>query len=143
MVDLHLAKEIKEMYDNKKVSEKPDNIIKIYEFVKQLSSENDELREELEDINEFSAQIVISDPDFKCWVKLGGGNFEYGKGEVDNPSYTLSCKQEIMGGMMQGDIDSTSAYMAGDLTIEGSLQDAMAYGEFLRTAVEISRDLEQ
>lgn len=142
MVDINLAKEIQEMYDNKKVSEKPENLLKIYEFIKQLSTENDELKEELEDMNEFSAQIVISDQDFKCWVKLGGGNFDYGKGEADNPSYTLSCKQEIMGGMMQGDIESTSAYMAGDLTIEGNLQDAIAYGEFLSLAMETARDLE-
>ncbi|MFX0031220.1 MAG: SCP2 sterol-binding domain-containing protein [Candidatus Hodarchaeota archaeon] len=142
MVDKNLAIEIKEMYDKRKVGEKPENLLKIYEFVKQLSFENEELKEELEDINEFSAQIIISDPEFKCWVKLGGGNFDYGKGEINNSSYTLSCKQEIMGGMMQGDIDSASAYMAGDITIEGNLQDAMAYGEFLRLAMEISRDLE-
>jgi len=142
MVDINLAFEIKEMYDKKKVSEKPENLLKIYEFVKQLSFENEELKEELEDMNVFSTQIIITDPEFKCWVKLGEGNFDYGKGETSNPSYTLSCKQEIMGGMMQGDIDSTSAYMAGDITVEGNLQDAMAYSEFLRRAMEISRDLE-
>lgn len=141
MVDVKLAVEIKDMYDNKKVNEKPENILKIYEFITQLSVENEELQEELEDINEFSAQIVISEPDFKCWIKLGGGKFEYGKGEVNDPSYTLSCRQEIMGGMMQGEIDSTSAYMAGDLTIEGNLQDAITYGEFLSLAMELSRDL--
>ena len=103
--------------------------------------ENEELQEELEDIDEFSAQLVISEPYFKCWIKLGGGKFEYGEGEVDDPSYTLSCRHEIMGGMMQGEIESTSAYMAGDLTIEGNLQDAITYGEFLSLAMERSRDL--
>ena len=141
MVDAKLALEIKDMYENKKVVEKPENILKIYEFVKQLSMEDEELQEELEDIDEFSAQIVINEPDFKCWIKLGGGKFEYGEGEVDDPSYTLSCRQEIMGGMMQGEIESTSAYMAGDLTIEGNLQDAITYGEFLSLAMERSRDL--
>jgi putative sterol carrier protein len=141
-MDEKLALEIKEMYDNKKVGEKPENLLRIYEFVKQFSAENEELQEELEDINEFQAQIHISEPEFKCWVKLGDGKFDYGEGEIDNPAYTLSCTQEIMGGMMQGDIDSTSAYMAGDLTIEGSLQDSMSYGEFLRLAMELSRELE-
>jgi len=141
MVDVQLALEIKDMYDNKKVVEKPENLLKIYEFVKQLSLEIEELQEELEDIDEFSAQIVISEPDFKCWIKLGGGKFEYGEGEVDDPSYTLSCRYEIMGGMMQGEIDRTGAYMAGDLTIEGNLQNAIAYGEFLSLAMELSRDL--
>ncbi|MFX0025836.1 MAG: SCP2 sterol-binding domain-containing protein [Candidatus Hermodarchaeota archaeon] len=143
MVDVKLALEIKDMYDNKKVVEKPENLLKIYEFVKQLSMENEELRDELEDIDEFSAQIAIREPDFKCWVKLGGGKFEYGEGEVEDPSYTLSCKQEIMGGMMQGEINSTNAYMAGDLSIVGNLQDAITYGEFLSLAMEISRDLGQ
>jgi putative sterol carrier protein len=141
-MDKKLALEIKEMYDNKKVSEKPENLLKIYEFVKQFSAVNEELQEELEDINEFSTQIHISEPEFKCWVKLGDGKFNYGEGEIDNPSFTLSCTQDIMGGMMQGDIDSTSAYMAGDLKIDGNLQDSMAYGEFLSLAMELSRDLE-
>jgi putative sterol carrier protein len=141
-MDKKLALEIKEMYDNKKVSEKPENLLKIYEFVKQFSAVNEELQEELEDINEFSTQIHISEPEFKCWVKLGDGKFNYGEGEIDNPSFTLSYTQDIMGGMMQGDIDSTSAYMAGDLKIDGNLQDSMAYGEFLSLAMELSRDLE-
>lgn len=143
MVDRNLALEIKEMYDNEKVGEKPENLLKIYEFIKQFSSENDDLKEELEDMNKFTAQIIINDMDFKCWVTLGGGSFDYGKGEGSNPSYTLSCKQEIMGGMMQGDIDSTNAYMSGDLTIEGNLQDAIAYGQFISLAMETSRELEQ
>jgi putative sterol carrier protein len=141
-MDEKLALEIKEMYENKKVGEKPENLLKIYEFVKQFSAENEELQEELEDINEFQAQIHISEPEFKCWVKLGDGKFDYGEGEIDDPSFTLSCTQEIMGGMMQGEIDSTSAYMSGDLTIDGNLQDSMAYGEFLGIAMELSQDLE-
>ena len=140
-MDEKLALEIKEMYDNKKVVEKPENLLKIYEFVKQFSAENEELQEELEDISEFQAQIHISEPEFKCWVKLGDGKFDYGEGEIDEPAFTLACTQEIIGGMMQGDIDSTSAYMAGDLKIEGSLQDSMAYGEFLRIAMELAQDL--
>ena len=140
-MDEKLAIEIKEMYDNKKVVETPENLLKIYEFVKQFSAENEELQEELEDISEFQAQIHISEPEFKCWVKFSDGKFDYGEGEIDNPAFTLACTQEIMGGMMQGDIDSTSAYMAGDLKIDGSLQDSMAYGEFLSLAMELAQDL--
>lgn len=44
--------------------------------------------------------------------------------------------------MMQGDINSTSAYMAGDLKIEGNLQDSMAYGEFLSIAMEIAQNMQ-
>lgn len=98
MVDEKLAFEIKEMYDNNKVGEKPENLLKIYELVKQLSTENEELNEELDDLNDFSAQILISEPDFKCWVKLGSGIFDYGEGEIEEPSFILSCRQEIMGG---------------------------------------------
>ncbi|TFF85587.1 MAG: SCP2 sterol-binding domain-containing protein [Promethearchaeota archaeon] len=141
-MDEKLALEIKEMYDNKKVGEKPENLLRIYEFVKQFSMENEELQEELEDINEFQAQIHISDPEFKCWIKLGDGKFEYGENEIEDPSFTLSCTQEIMGGMMQGEIDSMSAYMSGELTIDGNLQNSMAYGEFLGLAMELSQDLE-
>ena len=141
MVDASLAKEIKEMYDIGKVGEKPENLLKIYEFVKQISAESNDLKEELEDMDAFTAQISITDPEFKTWLKIGDGKFEYGKGEADDPSFTLSCNYEIMGGMMAGEIDSTSAYMSGDLTIEGNLQDAIAYGEYLSLAMEVAQDL--
>jgi hypothetical protein len=43
--------------------------------------------------------------------------------------------------MLSGEIDSASLYMGGDLTIEGTLQDAMAFGEVLGMMREELEDL--
>jgi len=65
----------------------------------------------------------------------------YGDGEVDNPSFTFSANKEVGLGMLFGEVDATSAYMAGDITVEGNLQDAMAFQEIIELALEAYEDL--
>jgi putative sterol carrier protein len=140
MVDDDLLLKIRDIYEAKSIGENPENFLTIYELVKQFIPESEDVQEELEDIDEFSAQLVINDKEFRYWVTIGGGKFEYGKGDAKEPSFTMSCNLEIMAGLMSGDLDGTSAYMAGDLSIEGNLQDAIAYGEFLGLVMEEFRD---
>lgn len=135
MVDENLANEVREIRD-KGMGDDPSKVLKIFELMKQASAEIDDLKEELEDIDEFIGQMVVEDKDYKWWVKIGDGNFDYGEGETSDPSFTMSGNWETMGGLMTGEIDGTSAYMSGDLKIEGNLQDTMAYGEYMGFAAE-------
>jgi putative sterol carrier protein len=143
MVDINLAKEVKEMYDNKTLSEDPKKLMKVMELIKQVSGELDDIKEELEDIDQFVGQMVVEDKDFKWWVKIGGGIFDYAEGDAEDPSFTMKCNWGTMSGMMSGEIDGTSAYMSGDLKIEGNLQDTMAYGEFLGLVMDNLQKLGQ
>jgi predicted lipid carrier protein YhbT len=143
MIDEALAKEVREMRDKGTMADDPKNVLKIMELMKQASAEIDDLKEELEDIDLFVGLMVVEDKDFKWWVKIGDGAFDYGEGEGDDPSFTLSANWETMAGMMSGEIDGTSAYMSGDLKIEGNLQDTMAYGEYLQFAAETLEELDQ
>jgi putative sterol carrier protein len=43
--------------------------------------------------------------------------------------------------MLFGEVDATSAYMAGDITVEGNLQDAMAFQEIIELAMEGFEDI--
>jgi hypothetical protein len=43
--------------------------------------------------------------------------------------------------MLFGEVDATSAYMAGDITVEGNLQDAMAFQEIIELALEAFEDM--
>ena len=142
MVDEALANEVREIRD-KGMGDDPKQILKIFELMKQASAEIDDLKEELEDIDEFIGQMVIEDKDFKWWVKMGDGAFEYGEGEGGDPSFTMSANWETMSGLMSGEVDGTSAYMSGDLKIEGNLQDTMAYGEYLQFAAETLQELDE
>jgi len=140
MVDKQLAEEVSEMMEAG--MKEPEDILKLMELFKQASAEVDDLQEDLEDIDLFVGQMIISDKDFKWWVKMGEGVFEYGKGEGEDTSFTMNADWETMRGMMSGEIDGTSAYMSGDLQIEGNLQDTIAYGDYLSFVAEILEDLD-
>ena len=139
MVDDSLIKELKEMRE--KGPGEPSDALKMYEFMKQLGQENDELKEELEDMDKLIIQMEVTDIDYKYWVSFGDGAVDYGEGVSDEASVTMKASQATWAGLASGDIDSTSAYMSGDLVIEGNLQDAIAYGEVLGLAMELGADL--
>ncbi|MFX1279580.1 MAG: SCP2 sterol-binding domain-containing protein [Promethearchaeota archaeon] len=143
MVDLNLAMEVREMTEKGTMKEDPKNILKLLELVKQVAAEDEELKEELEDMDKIIGQMVVNDKDFKYWLSSGDGEFEYGEGDTDDPSFTMKANWETMGGMMSGEVDGTAAYMSGDLVIEGNLQDVMGYAEFMRIAVEALQRLGQ
>jgi len=141
MVDQALIDEVKKLREN--MGDDPKALLTMQELMKQTSAEIDDLKEELEDIDQFIGQMVISDKDWKMWVKIGDGIYEYGEGEDANASFTMTCKWETMAGMMTGEIDGTSAYMSGDMQIDGNLQDVMAYGEFTSFAAETLQEMEE
>ncbi len=134
MVDQNLVKELKEM--RTKGASKPSDALKMYEFVKQMIDESEDLKEELEDIDTMVVQLITTDVNYKYWVKIGEGTIDYGEGDGADPSVTMSATGATWAGLSSGEIDSTSAYMSGDLVIDGNLQDAIAYGEILSIAME-------
>ena len=139
MVDANLIKDLKEMRE--KGPSAPAEALKMYEFMKQLAAENEELKEELEDIDTIIVQQEVTDINFVYWIKFGEGTVEYAEGPTDDASVTMKAAQATWTGLSSGEIDSTSAYMSGDLVIEGNLQDAIAYGEILGLAMELGADL--
>lgn len=134
MVDQNLVKELKEM--RTKGASQPSDALKLFEFVKQLAKESEDLKEELDDIDSTVVQLVVTDIDYKYWVKMGDGTVDYAEGEAEDPSVTMSATGATWAGMSSGEIDSTSAYMSGDLVIDGNLQDAIAFGEIQSIAME-------
>jgi len=138
MVDENLVKELKEM--RSKGPAQPSDALKMYEFIKQLAAENEELKEELEDMDKMIVQMEVTDVDFKYWVSFGEGEVDYGEGVSDDATVTMKAAQATWTGLSSGEIDSTSAYMSGDLVIEGNLQDAIAYGETLGLAMELGAE---
>ena len=139
MVDQALIDKLKGLMDDPSAATIED-YPQLLEFLKQVSKENDDLKEELEDMD-IVVQMVITDKDKKFWLKAQEGNIDAGEGDVDNPSFTFSAAFETAVGMLTGEVDATSAYMAGDITVEGNLQDAMAFQEILELAMEAFEDM--
>ena len=134
MVDENLIKEIKE--NQAKGGGQPSNVLKLMEFLKQISGENEDIKEELEDMDLITVQFEMTDVDYKYWVKLGESKVDYAEGEVEDADVTMKATVATWVSLGSGETDSTSAYMSGDLQIEGNLQDAIAYGEILGMAME-------
>ena len=140
MVDESLLKDIKTAQDKGASAASPEDMMRVFGFIKQVSVENEDLKEELEDMD-IAIQMVINDVDKKYWLTVKEGKLDYGEGDVENPSFTMSSTLEVGAGIMMGEVDATSAYMAGDITVEGNLQDAMAFQEIIELALEAYEDL--
>ena len=140
MVDKALLKEIKGKIEAGAAASDVNDTLKVYELFKQVAEENDDLKEELEDMD-ITIQMNVTDVDAKFWLKAKEGTLEFGAGTVDNPSFTFSATKEVAAGMIFGEVDATSAYMAGDITVEGNLQDAMAFQEIIELALEALEDM--
>lgn len=128
MVSEDLIKKLKDLRDGTG-ERKPSDALLLCEALKQLAVENEDIKEEIEDMDLTTVQFDWTDVGYKYWVKFGEGQVDYGEGEVEDPSVTMKATSTTWAGMGSGDIDATSAYMSGDLQIEGNLQDAIAYGE--------------
>ncbi|MFX0022872.1 MAG: SCP2 sterol-binding domain-containing protein [Candidatus Hermodarchaeota archaeon] len=140
MVDESLLKDIKAAQDAGAASASAEDVMRMYEFIKQISKENEDLKEELEDMD-IAISMIITDQDKKYWLTVKEGDLDFGEGDVDNPSFTMSSTLETGAGILMGEVDATSAYMAGDITVEGNLQDAMAFQEIVELALEAYEDL--
>ncbi len=140
MVSKELVKELQEKFDAGAAAAEPDIALKCFDLFNQISQEMEDLKEELEDMD-IAVQMILTDVDKKYWIKASEGKMEFGAGDVDNPSFTFSATKEVGLGMLFGEVDATSAYMAGDITVEGNLQDAMAFQEIIELAMEGFEDI--
>ena len=140
MVNLKLLMELRNVMDKGAEITNLGDILNTFEFFKQISNENPDLKEELEDMD-IRVQIIITDINEQLWLIVSNGKLDYGRGFIESPSFALACVKDIAAAMIFGEIDATSAYMAGDITIDGNLQDAMAYQEIIELALEAFEDL--
>ena len=129
MVNSELLNEVKlKLSDGSAMS---GDCIKIFEIYKQMSSENEELREEFDDMGmldmDFLGQIIISDENKKFWLKFKEGRVNYGEGDVVNPSLTFTTNMATFTGILFGTIEISGAHEAGDVSFDGSSEVLMDF----------------
>jgi putative sterol carrier protein len=139
MVDKALLDEVEGIQANG--AKEPADAIKMFKLAQELAKESEDMKEEIEDMDEIKVGFVVTDKDFKFGVVMGGGKFEINESSIGDPGVTLSTSMENWSGMLSGEVDATSLYMGGDLTIEGNLQDAIAFGEVLNIMQEELEDM--
>jgi putative sterol carrier protein len=140
MVDKEKVKALKERMEGGAENATVEDIPLVWDFFVDLANENEEIQDEIADAN-VRVQMVLTDADNKYWLRVEEGKMSWGEGTIDDPTFTFSAAKKIGIGMLFGEVDATSAYMAGDITVEGNLQDAMFFQEIIELSMEIFEDL--
>jgi hypothetical protein len=130
MVDEELIKYIKKKLNDGGNTSSEDSL-KLLKVYKQVSTENEKLRDEFEDMAmldmSFVGKIIISDENKKFWLEFKGGKVDFGEGDVGNPTLTFTTTMNIFSGILFGQIEISSAHKAGDVSFEGSGEELMDF----------------
>ncbi len=100
--------------------------------VEEVAKTNEDLQDELEDQDDVI--IVMEVPGMIAgYLEIKDGKLKAGEGTRDDATVTVQLAEEIAAGLLTGEVDVASAYMAGDIKIVGEMAKAMA----LRSILEI------
>ena len=84
-----------------------------------------------EEYGEFTKtyQFAVNDkPEAEwLWLKIVEGKFTKGTGKADVADLTFSMTAQLAAGMISGEVDSNSAFMKGDLKIDGAIGDGVKF----------------
>ena len=122
--------EIKKLIETKAFD--PKNLPLFLKAVEEVAASNEDLQDELEDQDD--VVIMMEVPGMvAAYMEIKDGKLTAGEGAHDSPTVTVQMNEEIAGGLLTGEVDTASAYMAGDIKIVGEMAKAMA----LRSILEI------
>jgi putative sterol carrier protein len=116
----------------KKINNETFSINDIPDFMEnavEIANSSEDVAEEIEGMNKKFQFDLGGTADF--WLKIEAGNFSSGRGKIENADCTLILTDENMAKLIAGSLDGTSAYMAGELQIQGSLADAQKFATIL------------
>ncbi|MHA1372491.1 MAG: SCP2 sterol-binding domain-containing protein [Promethearchaeota archaeon] len=122
-IDKNLLNDLMEKMENGTMS--VADIPKYLDLIKQVANSSEDIQEEIEDWDCVIQFNVIDE--LKAYVIVKDGKLDIGVGEHDNPTITLMMSGPTAIGLFSGEIDGTSAYMAGEITIDGPLPEAIKF----------------
>ncbi len=108
----------------------------LFEGMSVLIENSEEAKEELEDMEDTKINLTVPELDTSIFIQIEGGKFKAGSGLVEEPDLTVLIDKEPFVKLLQGQSDMMSAYMAGDIKLEGEIAKVMA----LRSLFEIFAD---
>ncbi|MFX1276961.1 MAG: SCP2 sterol-binding domain-containing protein [Promethearchaeota archaeon] len=140
MVDHNLLVTLKEKFEAGSSEAKPDDLPLVLELLKQLAVENDEVKEELSGAD-FKAVVEETETGIKYWFTNKDGAVDYGEGEIDDPSFKFIGPLSVLAAIIFQEKDGPSAYMAGEISIEGNIADGLAFNEVIAVSLDAFEDL--
>ena len=111
-----------------------DDVGDFFKVLADLGNESEEIQDEVEGWDRVLLFNVEGGPKVTMTVK--DAKFSAEVGEVGTPDITLTMNGDVAVGVLSGETDATSAYMAGDLKVTGPLPDAIKF----RTITELVRE---
>jgi putative sterol carrier protein len=132
MVDDDLKQRLVSKIDDRSFG--PEDLPDYLQLFVQVCNESDDIADEVAGYDRKLAFEVDGVGDF--YIKVEDGKFSSEKGKIDDPDITLTMGSNTACGIFTGEIDATSAYMGGDLKVQGPLPDAVKF----RTITEMVRE---
>jgi putative sterol carrier protein len=111
-----------------------DDVLDFFKILAEIANASEEIQDEIEGWDRVLLFSVTNGPKVTLLVK--DGKFEVEDGEKGTPDITLGMNSDVAVGVLSGETDATSAYMAGDLKVTGPLPDAIKF----RTLTELVRE---
>jgi putative sterol carrier protein len=132
MVDEELKEKVMGKIDDGSFG--PDDLEDYMTLFLNVANESEDIQEEVSGWDRLFAFRLTGGDNF--WLKVADGKFESAKGDIDNQDIILECTADTAAGIFTGEVDATSAYMSGDLKVNGPLPDAVKF----RTITELVRE---
>ncbi len=127
--------------DKKELAEKIENgdlqiddVADFFKVLAEIANDSEEIQDEVEGWDRVLLFDVTNGPKVTLIVK--DAKAEVKEGAEGTPDITLSMNSDTAIGVLSGETDATSAYMAGDLKVTGPLPDAIKF----RTITELVRE---
>lgn len=111
-----------------------DDVVDFFKILAEVANESEDVQDETEGWDRVLLFDVENGP--KVTMICKDGKFECNEGAPDSPDVTLGMNADVAVGVLSGETDATSAYMAGDLKVTGPLPDAIKF----RTITELIRE---
>ena len=108
----------------------------LFDGMQQLIDASEEAKEELEDLDDMAMLMQVPDLDVYMYMRIVDGKFTAGTEKIDDADLTITINKETFLKQMQGEGDMMSAYMSGEIKMEGEMAKAMA----LRPLLEVLAD---
>lgn len=91
----------------------------------------EELREEIMDYD-YIYQILVSDINFKFWLKVSRGSIMYRRGINPNATFRVNYTKDIIIKILKREMYGSEAYMKGIIKVDGDLTQGLRYIKVFR-----------
>jgi putative sterol carrier protein len=106
-----------------------DDLKDYFTVLTQISNNTEDIQDEVEGFDRTFLYKINGKP--VAWLRIKDKRFEMGSGGIERPDLTLDMSEEVAIGVFSGQVDPTTAYMSGNLKVDGAVNDAIVLGNIM------------